>query len=65
MTERKNHKLDPFFEQENPVRDTLIALRGDMPSIWLEGGNQMAPPLLHPQQSERLHIWQFPRRRTT
>ena len=27
MTELKNHKLDPFFEQESPVRETLIALR--------------------------------------
>ena len=27
MTELKNHKLDPFFEQESPVHETLIALR--------------------------------------
>ena len=27
MTHQKNDKLDPFFEQESPVRETLIAMR--------------------------------------
>ena len=51
MTERKNHKLDPFFEQESPVRDTLIALR----EICLASGLKEEIKWRHPCYTHNNH----------